>query len=51
MLVKDRKAVEKLELAIVTYYAVMLGDDLVIDTTKTLEERILFVATHISCLM
>ena len=51
MLVRDKKAIEKLEAAIVTYYSIMLGDDLVVDTTKTLEERILFVATHISCLM
>lgn len=51
MLVKEQKALAKLELAIIEYYRVMMGDDLVVDTTKTPEERMLFVATHINCLM
>lgn len=51
LLVKERKALEHLEQALVTYYAVMLGEELHIDTTKTIEERLYFISVHITGLL
>lgn len=51
LLVKEQRALAQLEQSLVTYYAIMLGEDLEIDTNKTVEERLLFLSTHISCLM
>ena len=47
LLVKEQKALEKLEQAFKNYYVVVLGedsDDLGIDSSKTPEERILHLA-------
>ncbi len=51
LLVKERKALEHLEQALVTYYAVMLGESLEIDTSKTVEERLMFLSVHITGLL
>lgn len=51
LLVKERKALEHLEQSLFTYYAVMLGEELHIDTTKTIEERLYFVSVHITGLL
>jgi len=47
LLVKERKALEKLEKSFINYYVVVLGEDpenLDIDSNKTPEERILHLA-------
>jgi hypothetical protein len=47
LLVKEQKALEKLEQSFKNYYVVVLGedsDDLGIDSSKTPEERILHLA-------
>lgn len=51
LLVKEQKALAHLEQSLVTYYAIMLGEELVIDTSKTVEERLLFLSVHISGLL
>jgi hypothetical protein len=51
LLVKEKKALIALEEAIVVYYKIMLDEDLVIDTNKSIEERILSVAQHIQLLL
>jgi hypothetical protein len=51
LLVKEQKALEQLEQSLVTYYAIMLGEELVIDTSKTVEERLLFLSVHINGLL
>jgi hypothetical protein len=51
LLVKEQKALDTLEQSLVTYYAVMLGEELVIDTYKTVEERLLFLSVHINGLL
>lgn len=47
LLVKERKALEKLEQSFISYFVVVLGEsqeDLGIDISKTPEERILHLA-------
>lgn len=51
LLVKEQKALAHLEQSLVTYYAIMLGEELVIDTSKTIEERLYFLSVHISGLL
>ncbi len=51
LLVKELKALEQLEQAIVTYYAIMLGEELIIDRTKSIEERLLFLSAQVECLL
>jgi hypothetical protein len=51
LLVKEQKALIALEEAIVVYYSTMLGENLVIDTNKSVEERILSVAQYIQLLL
>ena len=51
LLVKERKALEQLEQSLVSYYAIMLGEELVIDMNKTIEERLLFLSVHIKGLL
>jgi len=51
LLVKEQKALAQLEQSLITYYGVMLGEELIIDTTKTVEERLLFLSVHINCLL
>ncbi len=43
LLVKERKALEQLEQAFVRYYEQILHLDLVVDQTKSVEERLLFL--------
>lgn len=51
LLVKEQKALAQLEQSLVTYYAIMLGEELAIDTSKTVEERLLFLSVHINGLL
>lgn len=51
LLVKEAKALAQLEQSLITYYAIMLGEELVIDTTKSVEERLLFLSVHINGLL
>jgi hypothetical protein len=51
LLVKEQKALTQLEQSLVSYYAIMLGEELAIDTTKTIEERLLFLSVHINGLL
>lgn len=51
LLVKERKALEQLEQSLVTYYAIMLGETLDIDSSKSIEERLLFLSVHINGLL
>ena len=51
LLVKELRALEQLEQSLVTYYAIMLGEELVIDIYKTVEERLLFLSVHINGLL
>jgi hypothetical protein len=47
LLVKELKALEKLEQSFINYYVVVLGEnleDLGIDSSKTTEERMLYLA-------
>ena len=47
LLVKEHKALEKLEQSFINYYVVVLGEDekdLGIDSSKTPEERMLYLA-------
>ena len=48
LLVKERKALEHLEQAFVLYYGKILQQELVIDTSKTVEERLLFLAVELN---
>ncbi len=48
LLVKERKALEQLEQAFVQYYEQILHLELAIDTTKTPEERLLFLAVELA---
>jgi len=47
LLVKERKALEQLEQAFITYYEKVLGLELSIDSSKTIEERLLFLAVEL----
>jgi hypothetical protein len=51
LLVKEQKALAQLEQSLITYYAIMLGEKLEIDTSKTVEERLLFLSVHITGLL
>jgi hypothetical protein len=51
LLVKEAKALTQLEQSLVTYYAIMLSEELVIDASKTVEERLLFLSAHINGLL
>ena len=51
LLVKEQRALAQLEQSLVTYYAIMLAEDLEIDVTKTVEERLLFLSVHINGLL
>jgi hypothetical protein len=51
LLVKELKALEQLEQSLVAYYAIMLGEELEIDTSKTVEERLLFLSVQINGLL
>jgi len=51
LLVKEQKALAQLEQSLITYYSIMLGEELVIDTSKTVEERLLFLFVHINGLL
>lgn len=51
LLVKEQKALEKLEDSLIAYYGVMLGEQIEIDRTKTVEERLLFLSEHINALL
>lgn len=51
LLVKEQKALEKLEDSLITYYGIMLGEQLEINRTKTVEERLLFLSVHINGLL
>jgi hypothetical protein len=51
LLVKEQKALAHLEQSLVTYYAIMLGEEIQIDITKTVEERLLFLSVHINGLL
>ena len=48
LLVKENKALLTLEKAFQEYYVVVLGKDLYIDSTKSVEDRLLFLATELS---
>ena len=48
LLVKENKALLTLEKAFKEYYDVVLGKDLYIDNTKSVEDRLLFLATELS---
>lgn len=47
LLVKEKKALDALERAFIDYYEQMLHLELVVDTSKTPEERLLFLATEL----
>ena len=47
LLVKEQRALSQLEAAFCFYYEKVLGIDLVIDSSKTPEERLLFLATEL----
>jgi hypothetical protein len=51
LLVKEQKALHKLEDSLIAYYGIMLGETLEIDTSKTVEERLLFLSVHINGLL
>lgn len=51
LLVKELRALEQLEQSLVTYYAIMLAEEIQIDITKTIEERLLFLSVHINGLL
>jgi hypothetical protein len=51
LLIKERKALEQLEQSLVTYYSIMLGENLEINTSASIEERLLFLSVHISGLL
>lgn len=51
LLVKEQKALSQLEQAFKNYYAILLGEnpeDLGIDSTKTPEERMLYLAAMLN---
>jgi hypothetical protein len=48
LLVKERKALEQLEKAFVQYYEQILHLPLEVDTSKTVEERLLFLAVELN---
>jgi hypothetical protein len=49
LLVKEQKALQQLEDAFKEYYRILLDKELHIDTNKTVEERLLFLASELSC--
>jgi hypothetical protein len=48
LLVKERKALEQLEQAFVRYYEQILNLELEVDRSKTVEERLLFLAVELN---
>jgi len=44
LLVKERKALEKLEQSFKTYFSIVSGEDVVIDASLSVEERILYLS-------
>jgi hypothetical protein len=49
LLVKEQKALLQLEQAYKKYWSILLGEELHIDDNKTVEERLIFLATQLSC--
>ena len=48
LLVKEQKALLQLEEAFKEYYRILLDKELYIDTSTTVEERLLFLASELS---
>jgi len=51
LLVKEQKALESLEEAYKVYTSILLGEEVYIDTTKSVEERLYFLATELKSCM
>ena len=47
LLVKEQKALQQLEDAFKEYYRTLLDKEIYIDTNKTVEERLLFLASEL----
>lgn len=48
LLVREQQALAKLEQAFVQYYKTVLGQDLVIDSSKRPDERLMFLAVELA---